>query len=69
MDAFIHERKGKLLLLPEPKIGIMAIENDSITAIIASCHNQKKVTCVYIYIACIREDKKSHSITYGCLYS
>ena len=69
MDGLIIERIGKISLLLEPKIGNMAIENDSIAAIIASFHNQKKVKCVWLSIICIREGKQSHSITYVCLYS
>ena len=38
MDAFIYERMGKLLLLLVPKFGNIAIENNSIAAVIASCH-------------------------------
>ena len=37
--AFIPERMGKLSLLLEPKIGNIAVKNDSITVFIASYHN------------------------------
>ena len=38
IDAFIHERMGKLSLLLVPKFGNIAIENDSIAVFIASYH-------------------------------
>ena len=69
MDAFIHERMGKLLLLLDHKIGNNAVQNDSISAFIASYHYFQKAKCVWISNICIREGKQSHSTTYVCLYS
>ena len=50
MDAFIHERMGKLPLLLDQKLENVDIKNDRNDTIVTSYCMLKNITCVWLSI-------------------